>query len=51
MGFINVNKVSEEEDDPMKETYTFKEAMSSPHKKEFVDAMMKEIENHTERKH
>ena len=45
----------------MKETYAFKEAkaspskeaIESPHKKKFLDAMMKEIEinNHTVRKH
>ena len=51
MAFININKVTEEDDDPMKETYTFKEAMSIIYKKEFVDAMMKEIANHTKRNH
>lgn len=51
VGFINVDTASEEDEDPMKEIYTYKEAMSSSHKKEFVDAMMKEISNHTKRNH
>ena len=52
VSFIDVSKTSEEDDtDPMKETYSFKEAMISPHEKEFVEATMKEMKNHAERNH
>ena len=36
VGFIQVKKVSEEEVDSMKETFTFKEAMFSPYKAKFM---------------
>ena len=51
VGFVNINTVPEEDDDLMKETCTFKEVILSRYKKEFMDAMMKEIENHTKRNH
>ena len=51
VGFINANKDSEEDNNPMKETCTFKETISSAYKKEFVDAMIKEIENQNKRNH
>ena len=50
-GFVNVNTVSEENDDLMKEIYLYKEVISSGYKKEFIDAIMNEIENHTKRNH
>jgi len=52
VGFIHVNKAPEEDMiDPMKETFTFKEAMISPYKKNFVEVMEKEMDNHIKRKH
>ena len=52
VGFIQVNKALEEDTvDPMKETFTFKEAMNSPYKKQFVEAMTKEMKNHIKRNH
>ena len=44
IGFINANKVSEEEGNPLKETYAFAKAMLSPHKKEFVEAIILETQ-------
>ena len=37
--------------DPLKENYTFKEAMRSPYEDEFASAMVQEINNHATRKH
>ena len=51
VGFIQVNKVSEEELDPIKDTFTLKEAMPSPYKNKFIESMEKEIQNHTNHKH
>ena len=41
VGFIQVNKVSEEELDHMKDTFTFKEAISSPYTYKLIEAMEK----------
>ena len=52
VGFIQVNKASEEDMvDPMKETFIFKEAIASPCKKQFVEAIKKEMKNHIKCKH
>ena len=52
VGFIQVNKAIEEDTvDPMKEVCAFKEVMASPCKKNFVEAMEKEMHNHIKRKH
>ena len=37
--------------DPMKETFSFEEAMKSPCREEFIAAMKKEVTNHAKRKH
>ena len=52
-GFVNANNSPEEEDDvdPMKENYTYKEVMNSLCKKEFIETILKEIKNHTRWKH
>ena len=47
-----MNEVSEEDvADPMKETFSCKEAMISQHKKDFIEAMMKELKTHTKWNH
>ena len=47
VGFIQTNKAPEEDYvEPMKETCAFKEAMASPYKKHFVEAMEKEMHDH-----
>ena len=52
VSFIHINKASEEDViDPIKETFTFKEAMNSLHEKDFVEAIEKEMKNHIQCKH
>ena len=51
VGFIHVNDASEEGIDQDKETCTFEEAISSPFKKNFLEAMIEDIGNHSIRKH
>ena len=52
VGFIQVNEAPEEENiDLMKEMRTFKEAVTSPYKKNFVEAMEKEVRDHFKREH
>ena len=51
-GFIKVNKASEEDTvDLIKETFVFKEAIDCPYKKQFAEAIEKEITNHIKHKH
>jgi len=49
VGLINIIIALEEENDSIKANYSFKEAMNTLYKKEFVDAIMKEIQNYTKR--
>ena len=49
--FVHVDNALEEDMDPLKENYTFKEAMRSTYEDEFASAMVQEINNHTTRKH
>ena len=51
VGFAHANEPSEEGIDLMKETFSFKEAMKSSCRKEFIEAMKKKASSHAKCKH
>ena len=51
LGFIQVNQFLEEEGDPIKDVFTFKEVMASAYKAKFKESMETEIPKHTNSKH